>query len=73
VSFFAGELYPGPSAQAGEIHAQIGRFRCQFTKGHCKGSAILLPTVGPMLVVGRYAVEGIFGPEHTFQFPGVGH
>jgi hypothetical protein len=26
-----------------------------------------------MFVVGRYAVEGIFGLEHTFQFPGVGH
>jgi hypothetical protein len=26
-----------------------------------------------MFVVGRYAVEGIFGPEHTFQFPRVGH
>jgi hypothetical protein len=26
-----------------------------------------------MFVVGRYTVEGIFGPEHTFQFPRVGH
>ena len=54
------ENCPGPYPQAGEIHSQNQPIRHQFTKGHCKGSAILPPTVGPMFVVGRYAVEGIF-------------